>query len=125
MRRAYCAAGADAARRQLKALGSWLKSNGHVDAVASLREALEETLTVLTLGLPTRLQHIFATTNCIENLIGTVRHVTRWRDGAMIRRWVGLGLGRAATRFRRIKGHHELDTLVAALRKTGTSEAAA
>ena len=90
LRRAYRAASADAARRQLKALGSWLESNGHVDAAASLREGLEETLTVLTLGLPTRLQRFFATTNCIENLIGTVRHVTRnvkrWRDGRMIRK---------------------------------------
>ena len=129
LQRAYRAASADAARRQLKALGSWLESNGHVDAAASLREGLDETLTVLTLGLPPRLQRFFATTNCIENLIGTVRHVTRnvkrWRDGAMIRRWVGLGLGRAATRFRRIKGHRELDTLATALRKKGTSEAAA
>ncbi|MDO8475852.1 MAG: hypothetical protein Q7W02_06575 [Candidatus Rokubacteria bacterium] len=74
---------------------------------------------MLTLGLPTRLQRFFATTNCIENLIGTVRHVTRnvkrWHDAAMIRRWAGLGLGRAATPFRRIKGHQELETLVAAL----------
>lgn len=53
------------------------------------------------------------------------RNVKRWRDGAMIRRWVGLGLGRAATRFRRIKGLRELDTLVAALRKKGTSKVAA
>jgi hypothetical protein len=64
-----------------------------------------------------------------ENLIGTVRHVTRdvkrRRDGRMIRGWVGLGLGRAATRFRRIKRHHELDTLAAAPRKKGTSEAVA
>jgi len=129
LRRAYRAASADAARRQLKALGAWLEANGHVDAAASLREGLDETLTVLTLGLPSRLQRFFATTKCIENLIGTVRHVTRnvkrWRDGRMIRRWVGLALGRAATRFRRIKGHHELDTLVAALRKKETSEAAA
>ena len=90
LRRAYRAASAAAARRQLKALGAWLEANGHVDAAASLREGLEETLTVLTLGLPTRLQRFFATTNCIENLIGTVRHVTRnvkrWRDGRMIRR---------------------------------------
>ena len=129
LRRAYRAASADAARRQLKALGNWLESNGHVDAAASLREGLEDTLTVLTLGLPTRLQRFFATTNCIENLIGTVRHVTRnvkrWRDGRMIRRWVGLALGRAATRFRRIKGHGELSTLTTALRKTAPSEAAA
>jgi transposase-like protein len=129
MRRAYRAASAAAARRQLKALGTWLESNGHIDAAASLREGLEETLTVLTLGLSPRLRRFFATTNCIENLIGTVRHVTRnvkrWRDGRMIRRWVGLALGRAATRFRRIKGHGELTTLTTALRKTAPSEAAA
>jgi transposase-like protein len=129
LRRAYRAANADAARRQLKALANWLESNGHVDAAASLREGLEETLTVLTLALPTRLQRFFATTNCIENLIGTVRHVTRnvkrWRDGQMIRRWVGLALSRAATRFRRIKGHHELDALAKALHKNAPSEAAA
>jgi hypothetical protein len=29
---------------------------------------------VLTLGLPTGLQRFFATTNCVENLIGTVRY---------------------------------------------------
>jgi transposase-like protein len=100
-----------------------------VVAAASLREGLEETLTVLTLGLPTRLPRFFATTHCIENLIGTVRHVTRhvkrWRDGRMIRRWVGLALGRAATRFRRIKGHLELDALATALHKSAPSEAAA
>lgn len=129
LRRAYRAASAGAARRQLTALASWLEANGHVDAAASLREGLAETLTVLTLGLPPRLRRFFATTNCIENLIGIVRHVTRnvtrWRDGTMIRRWVGLALGRAATRFRRIQGHRELDTLATALRTGATSEAAA
>jgi hypothetical protein len=80
---------------------------------------LEETLTVLKLGLPPTLRRFFATTNCIENLIGTVRHVTRnikrWRDGDMRRRWIGLGLLRAAERFRRIKRHGELGVLVTAL----------
>jgi putative transposase len=113
----------------LKALGTWLEANGHVDAAASLREGLDETLTVLTLGLPPRLRQFFATTNCIENLIGLVRHVTRnvkrWRDGAMIRRWVGLGLGRAAARFRRVKGHPDLAARAMASRKGATSEAAA
>lgn len=121
LRRAYRAASADAARRQLKALATWLEANGHVDAAASLREGLEETLTVLKLGLPLRLRRFLATTNSIENVMGTVRRLTRnikrWRDGAMIRRWVGLTLGRAATRFRRIKGHRDLGTLATALRK--------
>src|SRR6266478_8087184 len=75
------------------------------------------------------LRRFFATTNCIENLIGTVRHVTRnikrWRDGDMRRRWIGLGLLRAAERFRRIKRHGELDVLVTALGAANLAERAA
>jgi len=97
-------------------------------AAASVREGLEETLTVLKLGLPPALRRFFATTNCIENLIGTLRHVTRnikrWRDGDMRRRWIGLGLLRAAERFRRIKRHGELGALVIALAVTASEHAA-
>jgi hypothetical protein len=96
---------------------------------ASLREGLEETLTVLKLGLPPRLRRLFATTNCIENLIGTLRRVTRnitrWCDGDMRRRRIGLGLGRATEGFRRIKGHDELDALTTALRGATAPERAA
>jgi putative transposase len=123
-RRAYRAASAAATRRQLSGLAVWLERDGHADAAASLREGLEETLTVLKLGLPAGLRRFFATTNYIENLIGTLRHVTRnikrWRDGDMRRRW--LGLLRAAERFRRIKRDTELDALVIAL---GISKTAA
>jgi putative transposase len=129
LRRAYRAPSAAAARRQLTALATWLARNGHADAAASLREGLEETLTVLKLELPPTLRRFFATTNCIENLIGTVRHVTRnikrWRDGDMRRRWIGLGLLRAAERFRRIKRHGELDALVTALGAATLAERAA
>jgi transposase-like protein len=100
LRRAYRAASAPAARRHLTVLATWLETNGQADAAASVREGLEETLTVLKLGLPPALRRFFATTNCIENLIGTLQHVTRnikrWRDGDMRRRWIGLGLLRAA-----------------------------
>jgi transposase-like protein len=129
LRRAYQAASAAAARRQLTALATWLERNGHADAAASVREGLEETLTVLKLGLPPMLRRFFATTNCIENLIGTLRHVTRnikrWRDGDMRRRWIGLGLLRAAERFRRIKRYHELGALVTALEAATAAERAA
>ena len=37
---------------------------------------------MLKLELPPTLPRFFATTNCIENLIGTVRHITR-----NIKRW--------------------------------------
>jgi putative transposase len=129
LRRAYQAASAVAARRQLRALATWLERNGHADAGASVREGLEETLTVLKLGLPPTLRRFFATTNCIENLIGTLRHVTRnikrWRDGDMRRRWIALGLLRATERFRRIKRHHELRALVTALEAAPAADRAA
>jgi hypothetical protein len=90
----YHARSAAAARRQLKALGTWLETNGHVDATASLREVLDETLTVLTLEAAAAAA-VFREHHCIENLIGTVRrvtrNVTRWRDGTMIRRLGRLG----------------------------------
>ena len=129
LRRAYRATSATAARRQLTALATWLETNGHADAAASVREGLEETLTVLKLGLPPTLRRFFATTNCIENLIGTLRHVSRhvkrWRAGDMRRRWLGLGLLRAAERFRRIKTHEHLGALVTALGVRAVPEQAA
>src|SRR5205809_7465548 len=129
LRRGYRAASAAAARRQLTALATWLERNGHADAAASVREGLEETLTVLKLRLPPTLRRVVATTNCIENLIGTLPHVTRnikrWRDGDMRRRWIGLGLLRAAERFRRIKRHGELGALVTALGNVTTAQRAA
>lgn len=129
LRRAYRAASTAAARRQLTALVTWLETNGQAAAAASLREGLEETLTVLKLGLPPTLRRFFATTNCIENLIGTLRHVSRnvkhWRAGDMRQRWLGLGLLRAAERFRRIKNHDDLGALVTALGVRAVPERAA
>src|SRR5262249_55632336 len=69
LRRAYRAVSASGARRQLQTLTNWLESNGHPDAAASLREGLEETLTVLKLDLPRGLRRFFATPHCIEKLL--------------------------------------------------------
>ena len=84
---------------------------------------------MLKLGLPPTLRRSFATTNCIENLIGTLRHVSRnvkhWRAGDMRQRWLGLGLLRAAERFRRIKHHENLGALVTALGARAVPEWAA
>ena len=121
MRDAYRAASADTARKKLRGLVAWLETNGHEDAAASLREGLEETLTVVKLELPMTLRRSLATTNNIENLVGSIRRVSRnvkrWRGADMIRRWASVGLFQAEKRFRRIKGYRELPTLVQALRK--------
>lgn len=120
MREAYHCSTAVAARRKLLALAAWLASNGEETAARSLKEGLEETLTVLKLDLPPLLQRLLSTTNTIENLMSSIRHVTRnvkrWRNGSMVRRWVGLGVAHAQTKFRRIKGHASLPALVLALR---------
>src|SRR5689334_19680516 len=52
------------ARRQLKTLRQWLERNGEHGAAASLREGMEETLTVLKLELPTALCGFLVTTKC-------------------------------------------------------------
>lgn len=122
MNDAYRSTKADTARKRLRSLASWLDNNGEPDAAASLREGLEETLTVLKLGLPTALARSFSTTNAIENMLGTVRRVTRnvkrWRGGDMARRWTALGILHAQKSFRRIKGHKDLPILIRALATT-------
>ena len=89
------------------------------DAASSLREGLEETLTVVRLGLAGALRRTLATTNPIESALSVTRRVTarvtRWRDGEMRRRWCVAGLLRAERQFRRLKGHRALPTLIKAL----------
>lgn len=123
---AYKSASADTARKRLRQLTSWLEANGEDAAASSLREGLEETLTVLKLGLPPTLRSSLSTTNAIENVNGTIRRVSRnvkrWRrTGDMRRRWVGLAMLDAAKHFHRIKGHRELPLLLRALRQHNTT----
>src|SRR6476619_3358403 len=57
----------------------------------SLLEGLDEILTVSRLGLPAELRRALACTNIIENMMGTVRRVTRnvkrWSSPSMALRW--------------------------------------
>ena len=120
LREAYSSTTAQTARKRLRSLTLWLEGNGHEDAAASLREGMEETLTVLKLELPPSLRRALATTNAIENTLGTVRRVSRnvkrWKDGSMARRWTAAGLLTAQKRFRRIKGYRDMPILEKALR---------
>jgi putative transposase len=120
MRDAYKSKSAKTAKMMLGQLASWLEANGEDGAAASLREGLDETLTVLRLGLPATLCRTFSTTNAIENMNGTlrrvIRNVKRWRGEAMIQRWVALGVAEAQRGFRRVKGHGQMNLLLAALR---------
>ncbi|MXW35759.1 MAG: hypothetical protein F4Z60_09690 [Chloroflexi bacterium] len=106
------------AKRALERLARSLEDE-HPGAAASIREGLDETLTVLRLGLTGPLQRTLRTTNIIENLNGGVerytRNVKRWRGGQMIQRWVASALLEAEQRFRRVRGYRDMRHLVAAL----------
>lgn len=106
-------------RKRLKSLVAWLEGQGHDGAAASLREGLDETLTVVTLKLSDSLRRSLSSTNAIENTLGTVRRVTRnikrWRGGDMAKRWTAIGLREAEKRFRRIKGYRDLPKLLQTL----------
>ena len=106
------------ARASLQGTARWLERINH-DAASSLREGLDETLTVVRLGISEALRRTLATTNPIESALSVTRRVTarvtRWRDGDMRRRWCVAGLLRAESKFRRLKGYRGMPTLLKAL----------
>jgi Transposase, Mutator family len=77
LRRAYRAASAAVARRQLQILTSWLESNGHPDAAASLPRTAGGDADGVQARPAASAAPLLRTTNCIENLIATLRHVPR------------------------------------------------
>lgn len=117
--RAYATRNVKAARRLLQDLARRLDTD-YPSAAASVREGLDETLTVIGLGLSARLQRSLATTNAVESLLSRTRHVERnvkrWRGGSMVLRWVAAGVLEAAKGFRRLKGYTGMPQLVVALR---------
>lgn len=115
---AYGLADADLAKRRLKQLAAGLERT-HPGAAASLREGLDETLTLQRLGGSGALYRTLHTTNAIENWNGLVGHFTRnvrrWRDGRMLVRWIAAGLDEARRSFRRVRGYKDIPKLIAEL----------
>lgn len=118
MRAAYQAESALVAEAQLGELARELDKT-HPGAAASLREGLEETLTVLALGVPPTLARTMRSTNPIESMISICRehssNVKRWQGGQMALRWCAAGMIEAGKQFRRVNGHLHLPALRTAL----------
>ena len=110
----------ETAKTQMNDTVAWLRTINR-DAANSLLEGLEETLTVIRLGLTGDLKRFFATTNAIESMFSRCRDIThrvkRWRDGDMRHRWCVSGLLRAEAGFRRIRGFKNLPKLLNALKE--------
>jgi putative transposase len=116
--RAALRLGAEEGIAKLKQQAQWLERE-YPDAAASLREGLEELFTINRLGLSPALRRALGSTNIIENPNSAARRrtgrVTRWRDGAMVKRWAAAAFLDAEKSFRRILGYRDLWMLEAVL----------
>src|SRR3954470_5449162 len=118
----------DRALDQLRVLADEL-ARSHPGAAASLREGIEETLTVTRLGVRGRLKRTLASTNPCESMIETVRRVARnvkrWQSGDMCLRWTAAGMLQAQGQFRKIIGYTDLAKLALAVERDGAAKRAA
>jgi putative transposase len=118
LRRAWADDDHERALEQLTRLATEL-DRAHPGAAASLREGLEETLTVTRLGITGKLKLTLQSTNPIESMISTVRvihrNVKHWNSGEMCLRWTAAGMLEAETRFRKVAGYRGLANIAIAI----------
>ena len=118
LRQAWELDDADKAEKLIRNLARRLDQD-RPGVAASILEGLDEILTVVRLKLPMELRRSLACTNIAENMMGTIRRVTRnvkrWRSGTMALRWVAAGMIEAAKGFRKLKAHRQLPLLRSAL----------
>jgi transposase-like protein len=114
LRAAWAAKTHSTALRRLRLLADEL-AHTHPGASNSLREGLEETITVIGLGAQGDLRRTLLSTNPCESMIECIRrssgNVKRWQNGDMALRWTAAGMLEAEHAFRRIKGHADLAEL--------------
>jgi putative transposase len=120
IRGAWALNNAELAEQRLELLAAELERSWP-DAGASLREGIEDTLTLTRLGITGQLSKTLCSTNPCESMIEIVRHtqrnVKRWQDGDMRKRWTAAGMLVAEQQFRRIIGYRDLAKLVTAIER--------
>jgi transposase-like protein len=118
LREAWSLRDSKLARARLERLASSLEAD-HPGAAASVREGLEETLSLQGLGIDGTLYRKLRSTNAIENLNSGIaaysKNVKRWQGGSMVVRWVGAAIVEAEKKFRRVQGWRDIEKLVRAL----------
>lgn len=120
LNRAYNETDYERALKMLNSTAEWL-DRINPSAANSLREGMEETLTVVKLGVHDELRKTVSTTNPIESALSITRRrtrrVTNWQPGDMRLRWCAVGLLEAESRFRRVRGYKHLRQLESALQR--------
>ena len=120
MRAAWALTDPELARQRLELLASELDQTWP-DAAGSLREGMNDTLTLMRLAITGKLATTLCSTNPCESMIEIVRYtqrnVKRWHDGDMRKRWTAAGMLVAEQQFRRIIGYRDLAKLVIAIER--------
>jgi len=120
LRRAWARDDHAKALDELRVLAAEL-DRSHPGAAASLREGLEETLTLTRLGIGGQLRRTLESTNPCESMIECVRrsarNVKRWSSGDMALRWTAAGMLEAEGQFRRVIGYRDLAKLAVVLER--------
>lgn len=128
LRAAWSKANPKEAEKELQAIVRWLDGISPM-AARSLREGLDETLTLQKLGINTRLAHCLSSTNMIESCFAhsgsMTQRVKHWRDGRMVLRWSAATLRHAEKRFRRVRAFEHLAQLEEALSESQSLSKAA
>ena len=118
MRRAWRETDYPRALEQLRQLAGEL-DHTHPGSASSLREGMEETLTVIKLGIKGKLRRTLESTNACESMIDTVRRTQRnvknWGSGEMGLRWTASGMREAEQQFRKVIGYTDLPRLAVAI----------
>lgn len=116
------------AKGELERMEKWLKEI-NPSAANSLREGMEEILTLHKLQVPEELRRVLTTTNGIENLFSTTRHREKnlknynpvYRGKAvkknLSQRWLATVLLNAETGFRKVKGHEQIKAVILSIKK--------
>ncbi len=114
MRAAWKLTDAEEGIKRLEGLARFLEHE-YESAARSLREGMAEMFTIQRLKLPPSLYKCLGTTNVIESPQSGVQkrtgNVTRWRDAAMVERWVASAWLLTEKHFRKVIGHEHLWTL--------------
>ncbi len=119
LKEAWSLGDVEVAKRRLERLASSLEAD-HPGAAGSVREGLDETLSLQGLGIEGTLYRKLRSTNAIENLNSRIatysKNVKRWRGGSMVVRWVSAAIVEAEKKFRRVQGWRDIEKLVTALK---------
>jgi len=120
LRRAWALDDHGRALDQLRKLAGEL-DRSYPGAAGSLREGIEETLTLTRLGVSGNLKRTLESTNPCESMIEIVRRTQRnvkcWSSGEMALRSTVAGMLEAERQFRKIIGYRDLATLVVAIER--------